>query len=136
MYRETTNRFSSWKRNIKSILATCLAALTKHPDGFNLLRDKGDTLYFRIAELLRTEKQKAHYWNKARACYRQASEVQDALITRNAREAVASPTTLDLTLKSNLAATDTHWGMLETAAGHLDLALPKFEGGARSMRSR
>ena len=128
IYRDKDNQFSEARKEYQVGLATCLAALTKHPDGFNLLRDRGKA-FFRIAELLRTEKTEGTL-DEARAFYRQASEVQDALITRNAREAVASPKTLDLTLKSNLASTDTHWGMLETAAGRLDLALPKFEGGA------
>ena len=35
-----------------------------------------------------------------------------------------------MSLKSNLAATDTHWGMLERKAGNLDLALTKFQQGA------
>jgi tetratricopeptide (TPR) repeat protein len=128
IYRDKDNQFSEARKEYQVGLATCLAALTKHPDSFNLLRDKGKA-FFRIAELLRTEKTEGTL-DEARAFYRQASEVQDALITRNAKEAVASPKTLDLTLKSNLAATDTHWGMLEKEAGRLDLALPKFERGA------
>ena len=107
IYRDKDNQFSEARKEYQVGLATCLAALTKHPDSFNLLRDKGKA-FFRIAELLRTEKTEGTL-DEARAFYRQASEVQDALITRNAKEALASPKTLDLTLKSNLAATDTHW---------------------------
>ena len=128
VYKDNDKQFSKARREYQTGLATCQAALTKHPDSFNLLRDKGKALY-RIAELLRTEKTEGTL-DEARAFYRQASEVQDALIMHNAQEALASPKTLDLTLKSNLASTDTHWGMLEREAGRLDLALPKFERGA------
>jgi hypothetical protein len=105
-------------------LATCEAALAKHPDSFDLLRNKGKA-FFRIAELKRTQ----DALDDARGFYRQASEVQEALISRNAQEALASNKASDLTLKSNLAATDTRWGMLERTAGDLDLALTKLRQG-------
>ena len=112
----------------QSGLAACEAALAKRPDSFSLMRNKGKA-FFRIAELLRTESAES-VPDEARSFYRQASEVQEALVARNAQAAVASPQALDLTLKSNLAATYTHLGMLEQATGNLDLALPKLERGA------
>jgi tetratricopeptide (TPR) repeat protein/energy-coupling factor transporter ATP-binding protein EcfA2 len=105
-------------------LKTCEAAIIKHPDSFDLFRNKGKA-FFRIAELLR----KDTALDDARTYYRQASEVQEALIARNGQKALASNKVPDLTLKSNLAATDTHWGMLEKAAGHLELAVKKLERG-------
>ena len=84
---------------------------------------------FRIGELLRAEKTTGTT-DAATTFYRQASEVQELLVARNAQEALASNKAPDLTLKSNLAATYTHWGMLEKAVGSLDLATPKLERGA------
>jgi tetratricopeptide (TPR) repeat protein len=127
VYKDS-EQYSEARREYQYGLAITLAALAKHPESLKPLRDKGKA-FFRIAELLRTEKT-AGTFDEAGAFYRQASEVQEALITRNAQEALASPKTLDLTLKSNLAATYTHWGMLEKEAGNLDLALAKFERGA------
>jgi len=120
-------QYSEARREYQTGLAACQAALAKHPQSFNLLRDKGKSFY-RIAELLRTEKTEGTL-DEARTFYRQASEIQEPLIVRNAQDALASPKRLDLALKSNLAATYTHWGMLEKEAGHPDLALPKFERG-------
>ena len=111
----------------QSGLATCQAALTKHPDSFNLLRDKGKAFY-RIAELLRTEKT-AGTSDEARAFYRDASEVQNDLVSRNAKEALAAQKAPDSSLKSNLAATYTHWGLLEKEGGNLELALEKLRQG-------
>jgi tetratricopeptide (TPR) repeat protein len=105
-------------------LATCEAALAKHPDSFDLLRNKGKA-FSRIADLKQTE----HAFDDARAFYRQASEIQAALIARNAKEALASHKAPDLNLKSNLAATDTHWGKLERKAGDPNLALTKLQQG-------
>ena len=110
----------------QSGLRTCEAALAKRPDSFDLLRDKGKT-FFRIGELKRAE----DAFDDARAFYRQAAEIQEALIARNAKEALASNKAPDLTLKSNLAATDTHWGMLERKAGDLNLALTKLRQGVK-----
>ena len=120
-------QYSEARKEYQSGLATCEAALAKHPQSFTLLRDQGKAFY-RIAELLRTEKTGGTA-DEARGFYRQASDVQEALIARNAQEALASPKTLDITLKSNLAATYTHWGMLERGLGNLDLALSKFQQG-------
>ena len=108
----------------QSALATSEAGLAKHPDSFDLLRTKGKAL-FRIAELKRTEEA----FDDARAYYLQAAEVQAALVARNAKEATASHQEPDLALKSNLAATDTHWGMLERKAGDLNLALTRLQQG-------
>ena len=69
----------------QSGLATCEAALSQHPDDFDLLRNKGKAFY-RIAELLRGDNALA----EARAYYQKASEVQSGLISRNAKEAVAA----------------------------------------------
>ncbi len=109
----------------QSGLATCEASLAKHPDNFDLLRNKGKA-FFRIAELSRAD----DAFEDARNFYRKASDVQEALIARNAKEALAAQKAPDLSLKSNLAGTDTHWGMLERQAGNLDVALTKFQQGA------
>ena len=108
----------------QSGLAICEAALAKHPDNFDLLRDKGKAFY-RIAELKRTE----DAFDDSRAFYRKASEVQEALVARNAKEALASPQMLDPSLKSNLAASYTHWGLLEKKANVPNLALAKLQRG-------
>jgi tetratricopeptide (TPR) repeat protein len=108
----------------QSGLKTCEAALSKHPDDFALLRNKGKAFY-RIAELLRGDNALAD----ARAYYQKAFEVQNSLVSRNAQEAVAAQTAPDSSLKSNLAATYTHWGQLEQGAGNLELALEKLRQG-------
>jgi tetratricopeptide (TPR) repeat protein len=108
----------------QSGLKTCEAALAKRPDDFDLLRNKGKAFY-RIAELLRGDNALAD----ARAHYQKAFEVQDGLVTRNAQEAVATQKAPDSSLKSNLAATYTHWGLLEQQAGNLELALEKLRQG-------
>ncbi len=120
-------QYSQARSEYQSGLATCLAALAKHPQSFNLLRDKGKAFY-RIAELLRTEKT-AGTSDEARAFYRDASEVQNDLVSRNAKEALAAQKAPDSSLKSNLAATYTHWGLLEQEAGNLELALEKLRQG-------
>jgi tetratricopeptide (TPR) repeat protein/energy-coupling factor transporter ATP-binding protein EcfA2 len=121
-------QYSEARTEYQSGLATCLAALAKHPQSFILLRDKGKAFY-RIAELLRTEKT-AGTSDEARAFYGDASEVQNGLITRNAQEALAAQKAPDSSLKSNLAATYTHWGLLEKEDGNLELALEKLRQGA------
>ncbi len=108
----------------QSGLAICEAALAKHPNNFDLLRNKGKAFY-RIAELKRTE----DAFDDSRAFYRKASEVQEALVARNAKEALASPQMLDPSLKSNLAASYTHWGLLEKKANAPTLALAKLQRG-------
>jgi tetratricopeptide (TPR) repeat protein len=108
----------------QSSLGICEATLAKHPDNFDLLRNKGKA-FFRIAELKRAE----DAFDDSRAFYRKASEVQEALVARNAQEALASPQILDPSLKSNLAASYTHWGLLEQKAKVLDLALAKLQRG-------
>ena len=110
-------QYSEARTEYQSGLAACEAALAKHPQSFNLLRNKGKA-FFRIAELLRTEKTEDTL-KQGRTFYGEASEVQEALISRDAQEALASQKAPDLTLKSNLAATYTHWGMLEREAGNL-----------------
>ena len=108
----------------QSGLKTCETALNKRPDDFALLRNKGKAFY-RIAELLRGDKEPV----EARAYYQKAFEVQSGLISRNAREAAAAQKAPDSSLKSNLAATYTHWGQLEQGAGNLELALDKLRHG-------
>jgi tetratricopeptide (TPR) repeat protein/energy-coupling factor transporter ATP-binding protein EcfA2 len=120
-------QYSEARNEYQSGLAACLAALAKRPDSFILLRDKGKA-FFRIAELLRTEKTSGTF-DEARAFYRQASEVQQALVTRNAQEALASQKAPDSSLKSNLAATYTNWGLLEKTDGDLKVALEKLQQG-------
>jgi tetratricopeptide (TPR) repeat protein len=120
-------QYSDARSQYQSGLATCLAALAKHPQSFNLLRDKGKAFY-RIAELLRTERT-AGTSDEAGAFYRDASEVQNGLVSRNAKEALAAQKAPDSNLKSNLAASYTHWGLLEQEAGNLELALEKLRQG-------
>jgi tetratricopeptide (TPR) repeat protein len=108
----------------QSGLKTCEAALSKRPDDFDLLRNEGKAFY-RIADLLRSDNALAD----ARAYYQKALDVQTGLVARNAKEAVASQKAPDSSLKSNLAATYTHWGLLEQGAGNLPLALQKLRQG-------
>jgi tetratricopeptide (TPR) repeat protein len=75
----------------QSSLRACEVALGGRPDDFDLLRNKGKAFY-RIAELLRGDNALAD----SRAYYQKAFEVQNGLVSRNAR---------DPSLKSNLAAT-------------------------------
>ncbi len=121
----TSNNIRRRWRNTNPASRLCEVSLAKHPDNFELLRNKGKAFY-RIAELWRTE----DAFDNARTFYRKASDVQEALIARNAKEAIAAQKAPDLSLKSNLAATGTHWGMLERKAGDLNLALTKFQQGA------
>ena len=95
------------------------------PGQLRLLRNRGKA-FFRIAELDRTE----DAFDDGRAFYQKAADLQAALISRNATEALAAHKARDLTLESNLAGTNTHWGMMERKAGNLDLALTKFQQGA------
>jgi tetratricopeptide (TPR) repeat protein/energy-coupling factor transporter ATP-binding protein EcfA2 len=108
----------------QSGLKTCEAALSDRPDDADLLRNKGKAFY-RIAELLRGDNALA----EARTYYQKAFEVQNGLVARNAQEAVATQKAPDSSLKSNLAGTYTHWGLLEQKAGNLDLALEKLRQG-------
>jgi tetratricopeptide (TPR) repeat protein len=120
-------QYAQARNEYQSGLATCLAALAKRPDSFILLRDKGKA-FFRIAELLRTEKTSGTF-DEAGSFYKQASEVQQALVTRDAQEAIASNRGSDSSLKSNLAATYTNWGLLENAGGDPKVALEKLKQG-------
>ena len=106
-------------------LSACEVALAKHPERFDLLRNRGKA-FFRIAELSRVENAD----DDARTFYQKASEVQDALVARNAQEALVKPKSLDLSLKSNLAATYSRWGLLEKKEGKPDPALEKFQRSA------
>ncbi len=108
----------------QSGLKTCETALSQRPDDFALLRNKGKAFY-RIADLLRADNALAD----ARAYYQKALDVQNGLVLRNAQEAVAARKAPDSSLKSNLAATYTHWGQLEQGAQNLELALEKLRQG-------
>jgi tetratricopeptide (TPR) repeat protein len=128
VYKDNELRqYSEARSEYQSGLATCLAAPAKHPQSFNLLRAKGKAFY-RIAELLRTERT-AGTSDEARAFYRDASEVQNGLVSRNAQKAIATQSAPDSSLKSNLAATYTRWGLLKQEAGNLELALDKLRQG-------
>ena len=118
------NQFPQALAEYQSGLTTIEAALGKRPDSFDLLRNKAKADY-RIAELMRMQGS----LDEARAYYQKASEVQSALIARDAQDALAVQKAPDFTLKSNLAATYTHWGMLERKAGNLDLAVEKLKQG-------
>jgi tetratricopeptide (TPR) repeat protein len=96
----------------RSALSIAEGGLAKQPESFNLLRNQGKAFY-RIAELFREQGS----LNDARLFYQKAAAVQEALASQNAS---------DPTLKSNLAATYTHWGLLEKTAGDLNVALTKF----------
>jgi tetratricopeptide (TPR) repeat protein len=109
----------------QSGLAACEVALAKHPDNIDLVRNKGKA-YFRIAELLRAQGS----LDDARPYYQKAYEVQAPLIERDAQAAAAAQKTADPGLKSNLAATYTHWALLERDAGNVDLAMERFKQGA------
>ena len=108
----------------QSAMAISEAALVKNPESFDLQRNQG-RVYYRLAELLRKE----NSFDNARALYDKTSRVQEALVGRNAQDAVGAPGARDPTLKSNLAATYTHWGMLESKAGEPNLALSKLQQG-------
>ena len=108
----------------QSGLTTCEAALSQRPNDFDLLRNKGKA-YLRIADLLRDDSAFAD----ARAYYQKAFEAYNDLVSRNAQEAVATQSAPDPSLKSNLAATYTHWGLLELEAGNLEPALEKLRQG-------
>src|SRR5262249_41489559 len=54
---------------------------------------------------------------------------QNALVSRNAREALAAQKAPDSSVKSNLAATYNHWGLLEKEDGKLEAALEKLRAG-------
>jgi tetratricopeptide (TPR) repeat protein len=120
-------QFGDARTEYVSGLTICLTALAASPDSFILLRDKGKA-FFRIADLLRNEDPTGAL-NEARTFYGQASEVQQALVTRNAQEAVASLKAPDSSLKSNLAATYINWGLLEKTGGDLKVALEKMQQG-------
>jgi tetratricopeptide (TPR) repeat protein/energy-coupling factor transporter ATP-binding protein EcfA2 len=125
VYKEgDANQHQQALAEYQSGLTTCETALSKRPDDFDLLRSRGRAFY-RIAELLRDDNALAD----ARAYYQKALDVQNGLVARNAKEAVASQKAPDSSLKSNLAATYTHWGLLEQGAGNLDLALEKLRQG-------
>ena len=111
-------------KEYRSALSLAEGGLAKHPESFNLLRNQGKT-FFRIAELFRARGS----FDDARVFYQKAVAVQRALVSRNAQEAAASQIAPDPTLKSNLAATYTRWGLLEKTAGDLNVALVKFEQG-------
>jgi tetratricopeptide (TPR) repeat protein/energy-coupling factor transporter ATP-binding protein EcfA2 len=99
----------------RASLATCQAALAKYPQDTDLLRNQGKA-YYRIAESYRGQTAPI----EARGAYQQALAIQEPLVQLNPN---------DLNLKSNLAATYTHWGALERDAGDVNLALSKFEKG-------
>ena len=111
-------------REYQSGLNTCDVALSKHPDSFNLKRNKGKA-FSRMAEL----KWADNAFDEARTFYEKAYEVQNELVSQNAKDADVSQKAPDLSLKSNLASTCTHWGLLERKAENLPLALSKLRQG-------
>jgi tetratricopeptide (TPR) repeat protein len=108
----------------QSGLQTCEAALAKRPDDLDLLRNRGKA-HLRIADLLRDDGAFA----EARTYYEKAFEVNNALVSRNAKEMLEAQKAPDSNLKSNLAATYTHWGFLEQQDGNLEVALEKLRQG-------
>ena len=105
-------------------LSAADAALVKHPQSATLLRDKAKAFY-RMADLARMQKAA----DKARTLYGEAADIQEALVLRNAQDAVTAPQAVDPSLKSNLAGTYTHWGLLEKEAGDLNRALALLQRG-------
>ncbi len=99
-------------------LLTCDAALVKSPRSPALLRDRANG-YVRIAQVAG----KQQNFEKAGILYAQAIEILQSLVERNAQAAASGSEPLDLTLKSNLAASYRHWGLLKRDAGELSEAL-------------
>jgi tetratricopeptide (TPR) repeat protein len=87
------------------------STIARRPASTGLERNKGK-VFFRIAELYRKE----NAFDEGRNYYDKAGQVQEALVASNTEDAIKKPSALDLTLKSNLAATYTHWGLLERTA--------------------
>ncbi len=108
----------------QSGLQTCEAALAKSPDDFDLLRNKGKA-HLRIADLLRDDRRFA----EARPSYEKAFQVYDDLVSRQAKAEAATQKAPDPSLKSNLAASYMHWGVLEKEDGRLEAALEKLRRG-------
>jgi tetratricopeptide (TPR) repeat protein len=108
----------------QSGLQTCEAALVKRPNDSDLLRSEARA-YLRIADLLRNDGAFA----EARAYYEKAFEVNNALVSSNAKEGLAPQNAPDSALKSNPAASYTHWGLLEKADVKLEAALDKLRQG-------
>jgi tetratricopeptide (TPR) repeat protein/energy-coupling factor transporter ATP-binding protein EcfA2 len=108
----------------RSGLQTCEAALAKRPDDIDLLRNEGNA-YLRIADLLRDDSTFA----EARPYYEKAFAVFSDLVPRDAKQAAAAQKAPDPNLKSNLAASYTHRGLLELRAGNFELALEKLRQG-------
>jgi tetratricopeptide (TPR) repeat protein len=106
-------------------LSICADALRVNPQNLTLLRNQGKAFY-RIADLLRLQEKT----NEARGYFQKAFEVQDSLVKQNLAAAATAPEKKDSSLRSNLAATYTNWGLLEKNAGDLELALSKLKDGA------
>ena len=98
-------------------LAAADAALQKFPGRTELLRSRGKAFY-RIAESLRSEGS----LDEARKAYQAALDLQEPLVRND------PPKSPDhASLQSNLAATYSHWGLLEKNAGNPGVARAKYK---------
>ncbi len=96
-------------------LAICEDAAAIFPGSADAKRNRANA-HFRIAEALRQESQ----WDAAEEQYRLAEQDQLAILAKD-------PT--NVTVRSNLASTYDHWGLLASSKGDLELALAKLKLG-------
>ncbi len=96
-------------------LAVCEDAAAIFPGSLDAMRNRANA-HFRIAEALRQESQ----WDAADEQYRLAEQDQLAILGKD-------PT--NVTVRSNLASTYNHWGLLASSKGDLELALAKLKLG-------
>ena len=96
-------------------LAVCEDAAAIFPGSDDALRNRANA-YFRIAEALRQESQ----WDAAEEQYRLAEKDQLAILAKEPD---------NFTVRSNLASTYNHWGLMASGKGDLKLALAKLKLG-------
>ncbi len=96
-------------------LAICEDAAAIFPGSVDAKRNRANA-HFRIAEALRQENR----WDAAEEQYRLAEQDQLAILAKD-------PT--NVTVRSNLASTYNHWGLLASGKGDLELALAKLKLG-------
>jgi tetratricopeptide (TPR) repeat protein len=96
-------------------LAVCEDAAAIFPGSVEAMRNRANA-NFRIAEALRQESQ----WDAAEDEYRLAEKDQLAILAEDPQ---------NVTVRSNLASTYDHWGLLARSKGDLELALAKLKLG-------
>ena len=114
---EIRENYADAIKEYRAGLAAADAALQKFPGRTELLRNRGKAFY-RIAESLRSEGS----LEEARKAYQAALDIQGPLVQNDPPD---SPD--HASLQSNLAATYSHWGLLEKNAGNLGRARAKYE---------